>query len=92
MYVCAVVAMAMSVMFVACKDKNSPSGGDDSGSGGSISGCSCTVYEDGEKVGTEKITIEQMEEYYDVTTCSKLQSIVNNELEEEGISMRCSSY
>lgn len=84
--VSALVAMAMSAMFVSCKkdSKNEPSGGD-------INGCKCTIYwEDGE-TDTEKISIDDMKEYYDVTSCSKLVRVLMSDA--EGVDdIKCSEY
>ena len=76
----ALVAIAMSSMFVACADKNAPT---------SVDGCSCSVtdeYGDKETISYSK---SEMEDYYDVKTCEKLAKV----LKEEGYSRAtCTGY
>lgn len=59
--VSALVAMAISAMFVAC-NQNTPT-----------NGCICTYTEEGQKQ-TIRITFEEMVDYYNVTTCAELQA------------------
>lgn len=61
----ALVAIAMSSMFVACADKNAPTPT-------SVDGCSCSItYEDGDKE-TVSFSKSEMEDDYDVKSCEKL--------------------
>ena len=57
----ALVAMSISAMFVAC-NQNTPT-----------NGCVCTMTYEGQKM-TERLTFEDMVDYYNVTTCSELQA------------------
>jgi len=95
MLVSTLVVMAMSAMFVACKDKNSPSSSSEKETEKEeIKGCKCTVTIDGES-DSAKISIDDMEEYYDVSTCSALEKLMKKEAKEEGIddfSVTCKSY
>ena len=84
--VSALIAMAMGVMFVGCKDKNAA---DDTSDSKDIEGCKCTYYVDGEKESS-KIDIEDMEDYYDVSTCSKLAKYLEKEFDLEDVS--CKEY
>lgn len=66
----ALVAIAMSSMFVACADKNAPT---------SVDGCSCSItYEDGDKE-TVSYSKSEMEDYYDVKSCEKLAKALKEE-------------
>ena len=84
--VSALIAMAVSAMFVGCKDKNEAEDSSD------INGCKCTFYYSGEKIDTEKFDLDEMEDYYDVKTCSKLQKSLNKELEYYDYSAKCKEY
>ena len=71
-----IVAMSATVMFTSCEKKN-------------IDGCNCTIkLADGD---TEKdyFDIEDMKEYYNVSTCSKLESAIKREAEGEVKSISC---
>ena len=69
----ALVAIAMSSMFVACADKNTPS-----------DGCTCTVvWTDGTKE-RQSMTLSEMQEEYDVRTCGQLEAEVAHELDASG--------
>ena len=59
--VSAMIVMAMSAMFVAC-NQNTPT-----------NGCICTYTVDGQKQ-TERMTFEDMVDYYQASTCAELQS------------------
>ena len=78
--VSALVAMAMSVMFVSCKDNQTPE-----------NGCKCKLYYDGEKLGTEKIHLDDMEDYFDVKTCSKLEKALKEDYDYDS-KTSCTSY
>lgn len=94
MLVSTLVVMAMSAMFVACQDKNSPSSSSEKETEKEeIKGCKCTVTIDGESA-SEKISIDDMEEL-DVSTCSALEKLMKKEAKEEGFddfSVTCKSY
>lgn len=83
--VSALVAIAMSSMFVACADKNQPSNDSDSDS---IDGCSCTLVYDGEKE-TYSFSLSEMKEIYDVRTCERLAKLL---LEEGWDRVTCTGY
>ena len=63
--------MTISAMFMGCKSKNDA----EDSSGKPENGCKCTFTYDGEKE-TDKIDLDDMEDYYDVTTCSKLEKAI----------------
>lgn len=67
----ALVAIAMSSMFVACADKNVPTPT-------SIDGCSCSLTSEGEKE-TFSLTMSEIEEQYGVKSCEKLAKIIMEE-------------
>lgn len=77
------VAMAMGMMFVSCEKKDAVEKEE-------INGCKCTFYYEGKKVGTEKFDIDDMEDEYDVSTCSKLEKELMREAEDYDI--ECKSY
>ena len=81
----ALVAMSMGVMFTACKNGQSDKE--------PANGCKCTIKDDGETF-TERFSIEDMEDYYGVTTCSKLASTIKSEAKSSGVSItiNCSAY
>lgn len=79
--VSALVAMAMSTMFVAC-NSNSPT-----------NGCTCTLSFQGE-TETESISLAEMKEY-GYKTCSDVAADLKAELRKEGMSgvnVSCSAY
>ncbi|MGM9838287.1 MAG: hypothetical protein ACI30A_07375 [Paludibacteraceae bacterium] len=86
--VSALVAMAMSAMFVSCKDKNEPAD--------SINGCMCTIeWTDGTE-DSQAISLSDMKAEYGVTSCSKLEAILNEEQNQPGkewfITLYCDDF
>ena len=77
----ALVVMSMSAMFVAC-NQNTPT-----------NGCKCTFKHNGE-TDSNTITLAEMKEYYNVTSCGALASAVEKEAKAAGesISVSCSAY
>ena len=91
--VSALIAMAMGVMVVSCKDKNEAEDKSED-----INGCKCTFYYDGEKGGSEKFDIDEMEDYWEASTCAKLEKAIMKELTygdpeyEDYFSIKCKAY
>ena len=75
-YVSTIVAMAMCAMFISCEKKSSSSSSSDSEA---VNGCKCSWSVDGEVLNSERITIDEMEEYYGASSCSKLQRLISSE-------------
>lgn len=67
--VSAIVAMAMSVMFVSCKEEV-------------INGCTCTTSVPNEAPEVVNVSASDMKSEFGVTTCSALATNVRNRLEE----------
>ena len=76
------VAMSMSVMFIACSSKNAPT-----------NGCTCTFRYDGE-TETGSIPIEDIKNYYNVSTCEAFASKYQSEARANGMNMSvsCTAY
>lgn len=87
-----IIAMTISAMFMGCKSKNDAD--DSTGNSKPENGCKCTFYdEDNEKMGTEKFDLDDMEDYYDVTTCSKLLKAIKAESDGYlGSKTTCTAY
>ena len=78
-----IIAMTISAMFMGCKDSANNSTPEN--------GCKCTFYdEDNEKLGTDKIDKDDMEDEFDVKTCSKLEKWFKEE--GYGSKTNCKSY
>ena len=77
----ALVVMSMSAMFVACNE-NTPA-----------NGCECTITEMGES-RTERVTLAEMKENANVTTCSALVSETEKQIKAMGVSasVSCKAY
>ena len=90
LFVSALVVMAMCASLISCEKKDSVSESKDEEKE-EINGCKCTVtWDDGEKE-TIKYDLEEMEDYFDVSTCSKLQKILLEDA--EGVEkLTCKEY
>ena len=79
---------AMSTMFVACNKKEEVSKDDD------INGCKCTFYWTGGGQEPVKYSLDDMEEYFDVTTCSQLEKEITRDMsvEYDFEKVSCKSY
>ena len=78
----ALVAMSMSAMFVACSDQNEPT-----------NGCKCVV----KAYGVESnitVTLDEMKQVYDVSTCNALASKYQSTASATGMNMSvsCTAY
>ena len=95
----AMFAIGMSTVLVSCekdteKSSRSADDDDDEDEDEDIKGCKCTVMFEGES-DTEKISLEDMEDYYNVSTCSALEKAITRAAREEGVddfSISCKSY
>ena len=80
----ALVAMSMSAMFVACSkdDKNEPT-----------NGCKCVVKANGVESNIT-VTLDEMKQYYDVSTCNALASKYQSPASAAGMNMSvsCTAY
>ena len=78
----ALVAMSMSAMFVACSGKNEPT-----------NGCKCVIKANGVESNTT-VTLDEMKQYYGVSTCDALASKYQSPASAAGMNMSvsCTAY
>lgn len=81
----ALVAIAMSSMFVACADKNNKEPE-------VINGCTCSFAYPGEATEVETISYSEMKASYGVTSCSALKGVMDNMVGDSNVKIVCNAY
>lgn len=74
--VCALVAMSMSAMFVACSKKNEPAAPTTTPT--TVTGCNCTIIDAYGDMDKLYVDYSDMKNIYGVSTCSELTQAMKN--------------